>query len=237
MTRASDAGALGCVDCHTLAPDGEHFVPITMARSCASCHPLSFDPNAPTRQLPHGKPLEAMYVIEDYFARKFSDPTLPVVRTTQARRLPDREKDAALPVDTCSGPSYLCAQRRAAAEIENQFAGRGCVSCHTVSDSHAKDIHDRFQVMPIRLTRDYFSQARFSHKAHAIQKDLTGDAACLSCHDARLSKLSSDVMIPDIKKCLECHGDRNVPGRVTTQCVSCHIYHPVAIMAGNGEAK
>lgn len=231
VTRTSDGGALGCADCHTLANDGEHFVPVTMERSCgASCHQLTFDPNAPTRQLPHGRPLDAMYVIEDYFARKYSDPTLPVKKTTQARRLPDEEIPTDTPVDVCTGPTYICANRRAAVEIENQFAGRGCVSCHVVADSHAKDIHDRFQVIPVHLTQDYFASARFNHRAHSVQKDLTGDAACLSCHKAKDSKDSSVVMIPDIDNCLQCHRDSYVKDQVTVQCVSCHGYHPVAIM-------
>jgi hypothetical protein len=237
VTRARDGGGLGCGDCHTPAADGEHFVPVTMARNCSSCHELTFDPSAPARQLPHGRPLEAMLVIEDYFAHKFSEPALTAVHSVPLRRLPDREKDTAIPADICTGSASLCASKRAAAEIENQFAGRGCVSCHTVTDSHAKDIHDRFQVLPIRLTYDYFAEVRFSHKAHAIQKDLTGDDACLSCHKALKATESSDVMIPDIPKCLECHGDRHVSDRITVQCVSCHTYHPMTIMGVNREVK
>jgi hypothetical protein len=237
VTRARDGGALGCSDCHTLAVDGEHFVPVTMARSCSSCHELTFDPSAPTRQLPHGRPLEAMLVIEDYFARKYSEPASAAAHPQPVRRLPDREKDTSIAADVCTGPPSLCASRRATAEIENQFAGRGCVSCHTVTDNHAKDIHDRFQVLPIRLTYDYFSEVRFNHRAHAIQKDLTGDAACLSCHKAREAKESSDVMIPDIPKCLECHSDHQASDRITVQCVSCHTYHPKAIMGANREVK
>jgi predicted CXXCH cytochrome family protein len=237
VSRARDGGGLGCGDCHTPAADGEHFVPLTMARSCASCHELTFDPSAPTRQLPHGRPLEAMLVIEDYFARKFSEPAPSAVHSVPQRRLPDQEKPTTVAADICTGPPSLCASRRAAAEIENQFAGRGCVSCHTVTDNHAKDIHDRFQVLPIRLTYDYFAEVRFSHKAHAIQKDLAGDDACVSCHTALKSKESSDVMIPDIPKCLECHGDRHVSDRITVQCVSCHTYHPVAIMEAKRKVK
>ncbi len=233
VTRARDGGALGCGDCHTLQNDGEHFVPVTMESSCASCHQLTFDPNEPTRQLPHGKPLDAIYVIEDYFARKYSDPTLPVKKSTQARRLPDKEIPTDAPVDVCTGPTYLCANRRAAAEVENQFAGRGCVSCHQVNDSHAKDIHERFQVLPVHLTQDYFEKARFNHRAHAVQKNLTGDAACQSCHKAKDSTDSMQVMIPDIDNCLQCHSNRYVKDQVTVQCVSCHSYHPMAIMQAN----
>jgi hypothetical protein len=231
VSRAGDGGALGCSDCHTLERSGEHFQPITMARDCASCHQLTFDPANPSRELPHGKPLEAMYVIEDYFARRYSgDPKLPPAHPAAAvlRRLPDRDA-AAAPLDSCTGAAYLCANRRAAAEIENQFAGRGCVSCHTVTeDAAAKDIHGRFEVLPVRLNYEYFSGARFNHRQHAIQKNLLGDEACASCHNARSSTHSTDVMIPDVDRCLQCHTQRHEKDKVTTQCVSCHTYHPGA---------
>ena len=230
--------ALGCADCHTPESDGKHFVPVTMARTCATggCHQLTFDARAP--ELPHGKPCEAMFVIEDFFARVVSgDPTLIPKRRELALRLPDRERPEEPAVEPCSGPSYLCASKRSRAEIEHQFAptGSGCAGCHVMNDTQASDIHNRFQVMPVRLTYDYFPSVRFSHKDHTLQKDLTGDAACLSCHAARASKQSSVVMIPDIGKCLECHSDRPAVDQVALQCVSCHAYHPTLIMqAGRG---
>jgi predicted CXXCH cytochrome family protein len=225
--------ALGCADCHTPEPDGEHFVPVTMARSCATggCHQLTFDARAP--ELPHGKPCEAMFVIEDFFARAASgDPTLLPKRRELALRLPEREQPQEPVAAPCVGPVYACAAKRAAAEIEHQFAprGSGCVSCHVVKDTGASDIHDRFQVLPVRLTYDYFPATHFRHKDHLVQKDLAGDAACLSCHKARDSKESTVVMIPDIGKCLECHSDRPAVDKVAVQCVSCHGYHPVPIM-------
>jgi predicted CXXCH cytochrome family protein len=170
-----------------------------------------------------------MFVIEDYFARKYSDPTLPAKTPAQLRRLPDKEIPTDKP-DLCIGPTYVCANRRAVAEIESQFAGRGCISCHVVVDSQARDIHERFQVTPVHLSQDYFATARFNHRAHAVQKALTGDAACLSCHKAKDSKDSSQVLIPDIDNCLQCHSDRYVKDQVTVQCVSCHRYHPRAIL-------
>ena len=55
---------------------------------------------------------------------------------------------------------------------------------------------------------------------------LTGDDACLSCHAAKKSEDASDLMVPGITKCIECHGDKAAAERVTVQCVSCHEYHP-----------
>ncbi len=209
VTRTSGSGALGCRDCHILGADGEHFQPLTMAKTCSACHQLNFDLSAPDRQLPHGKPLDAMLMIEDYFARKYSDPP-PVTARTPVRRLPDLERDPSrqAEVDICTGPPVACARQRARTEIENQFTGRGCVSCHAVVDTHRPELHERFQVTPVRLGYDYFPTAHFPHKTHEIQGKLTGDAACESCHAARKSTEARELLLPDIDRCLQCHRDR-----------------------------
>jgi predicted CXXCH cytochrome family protein len=245
-------GALGCSDCHTLNV-GDRFVPITMISSCSSCHQLNFDLSAPDRQLPHGRPRDAMAVIEDYYVRKFTDPP-PKVAVVSTRRRPDMDPDAKMDVDPCVGPVIACAHSRAKAEIENQFAmstppgnQRGCAGCHVVEDNHSPDIHDRFQVTPVRLGSSYFPGVKFSHLTHRVQGKLTGDAACESCHPARKSAESKDLLIPNIAKCLSCHRDLKGQGTVvaqaaagpvstlqevtkvvTLQCTSCHEYHPPA---------
>src|SRR5262249_1610640 len=35
VQRHTDSQPLSCADCHVLGPDGEHFVPVTMATSCS----------------------------------------------------------------------------------------------------------------------------------------------------------------------------------------------------------
>jgi predicted CXXCH cytochrome family protein len=246
VTRAG-GGGLGCGDCHIPAADGQHFLPVSMAKTCSSCHELNFDPSAPNRQLPHGKPVEAMLMIEDYFTRKAFDPP-PVNERVQLRRLPDFARDPSRDqeLDACNKGPKECARLRIDAEIENQFARRGCVSCHVVVDTQARDVHERYQVTPVRLGFDYFPEVRFSHKSHQIQGKLTGDAACESCHAARRSKQSRDLLVPDIDNCLVCHRDkhsrdttpvkndeRKITEKITLQCVSCHLYHPAAIMSAS----
>ena len=223
VTRATDGAALNCSDCHTPAADGQHFVPITMQRSCGNsgCHELKFDPDAPDRLLPHGRPRDAMLLIQDYFVRQAVAPVAQAA-TFQRRRLPDQTETS-----RCTEAALSCAQRRAQAEIENQFTTNlGCSECHQVVDKHTADVLSRFDVAPVRLTTDYFPQVHFSHRQHAVQKDKSGDAACLSCHEVRHSQSSADVFIPKLDKCLECHSERLAADRVTLQCASCHSYHP-----------
>jgi predicted CXXCH cytochrome family protein len=222
VTRASDRGALGCSDCHTLDADGEHFIPITMQRSCSSCHELTFDPQAPDRQLPHGKPRDAILLIQDYFVRNAVAPRAPA-SGFHRRRMPEEAE----PQAACTAAPLECAMKRAQGEIQNQFTGRGCVSCHEVRDQHTSELLDRFQVEPVRLTRDYFPKVHFSHRLHAVQKGKSGDAACLTCHAVKASRRSADLFIPNLSKCLDCHSERLAVDRVTLQCSSCHSYHPI----------
>jgi predicted CXXCH cytochrome family protein len=225
VLRQNDNKPMGCADCHKLAADGEHFTPVTMAGVCSSCHELTFDEHAPKRQLPHGKPPDAMLMLEDYYTRQFVDPN--GARNVVRRRLPDRTPDDA----PCTGAPFDCGMSRAAQEIVTQFTRRGCKSCHEVEDNQNADVHQRFDVRPVRLVRDYFRDTHFSHRIHSIQKDLTGDAACLSCHKAKTSESSTDLLMPALSKCRECHADAGTPDRIDTSCVGCHLYHPASIIA------
>lgn len=210
-----------CADCHQPEPDGQHFVPIRMEARCSSCHELTFDQEAPERQLPHAKPREVVQTLQDYFTRKYLDPQ-PTGPARVIRRLPGHDEDA--PV--CPGSPLERAKCSTRNEIEAQFLRRGCVGCHVVNDSKSAAILERFQVYPIRFARDYFPAALFDHRSHQIQDKLTGDAACLNCHTADKSMESTDVLMPALTKCEACHGDQPVAKQVGVQCISCHEYHP-----------
>jgi predicted CXXCH cytochrome family protein len=222
QVRKSGGDRLGCSDCHKPQPDGEHFKPITMAEHCASCHELTFDPDAPERQLPHGKPREVARALQDYFARKLSEPARAKAPARQKRRLPGQEDSVA---EVCTGPTYACAQASAARELETQFLRRGCVGCHQVTDTGSKDLAARFVVTPIKLPTDYYPAATFPHRRHAIQGQVEGDAACLTCHPATKTN-EGQLMLPDVPGCETCHADTPVRNRTRLQCVSCHSYHP-----------
>jgi predicted CXXCH cytochrome family protein len=226
VLRPADSRALECGDCHQLTTDGTQFKPVTMAAACRSCHELTFDPRNPRRQLAHGKPRDAILLIQDYYAHKYLDPgAVPDEAPRQPRRrMPD---EAASEQENCqTGTPTQRGQCRAELEVMTQFTRRGCVSCHAVGDAgRGIALQDRFTVRPVRVVADYLPGVHFSHRAHAVQKNLTGQAACLSCHAAGTSTETTRLMIPDRGKCLECHGETPARDRVQLQCVSCHAYH------------
>jgi predicted CXXCH cytochrome family protein len=221
VTDLQTGDALGCRSCHALSLDREHFVPVSMESTCVGCHELTFDPQMPDRQLPHGQPVEVMLTLEGQYLRKFSDPDVPqdaVVR----RRIPDRDNSTR----ECTDTAFNCAARAAADDIREQFTVRGCVSCHVVEEHDVGEIYARYQVHPVRLAQDFLPAGRFNHYSHQVMGEHTGDDACIECHAADQSNASTDLLIPDVDNCLGCHSDSAGRSLVAVGCVDCHSYHP-----------
>ena len=97
---------------------------------------------------------------------------------------------------------------------EKQLWGETCARCHDTKETDAAGLP---MVRPAMLTARWFRKAVFEHGAH---QELT----CISCHpDAATSKSASDVMLPGIQVCRQCHNsDSNSAG---ANCSTCHVYH------------
>jgi hypothetical protein len=83
--------------------------------------------------------------------------------------------------------------------------------------------HERFgdpatRSAAAQTARDrWFPYARFSHESHRLLD-------CQSCHQgAAASEKTSDVLMPDISTCKQCH-NRTTTG-VRSDCLECHLYH------------
>jgi predicted CXXCH cytochrome family protein len=212
--------ALDCGSCHEDAGDGEHFAPVTMDAHCRDCHSLAFDPFDPDIELPHGSTRAAFEAMEAHFIREFTDPALRAERSRQKpRRLPGKRLGAA----SCEGDGLACGRAEAASEAAYQFADTGCVTCHEVIDTGAEAAIDRWFVHPVRLTADWYPQARFDHRAHLTLGDRSGDSACGRCHEAGTSTRAADALMPRRDLCLDCHHAERAPSAV--DCVACHSFH------------
>ncbi len=219
--RAEASGeGLVCASCHTLKDDGEHFEPVSMDQHCRSCHTLSFDIFDPDIELPHGDLRAAIVAMEAHFIREFTDPALRKEREGQKPRRVPGKRDAAA---SCEGNGLDCGRAEALKEAEYQFANTGCITCHVVVDTGARDINDRWRVQPIRITDDWYPHGRFDHTSHLILDGKFGEEACESCHQAHKSTESTDILIPGRDNCLTCHAD-GVTGPALG-CIDCHIFH------------
>lgn len=203
---------LECRDCHQLDTDGARFRPISMEKNCqqSRCHALNFKPPISKRQLPHGSEKKLMVALHEYYAtvaiskiaagEKFQCGTGGVTKNQLEHALD-------------------CANRNAHANAEILFKpDSDCGECHEITHN-ADDKDIPWKVAPVTITSHWLRNSRFTHAKHSTAK-------CTECHDKTLSKKSSDVAIPAIEKCRECHGgNKQAKNRINSSCDNCHRFH------------
>ncbi len=205
-----------CVECHQTETGGGRMRPISMDEHCSGCHSLVFDPDDPTREVPHGDPEGVLQVLIEYYSARLlgADPEAinqRIRRPGQALSRGDRDRAAAE------------ARVKALEVAEDLFERRACINCHEVTRV-ASDEEMPWRVQPVRLTEVFFPRANFSHAAHDTEV-----TACSSCHNAGESESASDLLMPDIETCRDCHGSgaaqRNDSSQIPSGCVMCHSFH------------
>ncbi|MGQ0585866.1 MAG: FHA domain-containing protein [Gammaproteobacteria bacterium] len=203
---------LACADCHK--PMGTSFTPIRMEDHCQSCHQLDFDPEVEGRRLPHRAPGEVAAIILDHYARMALVGGVQEPAAPEAVRLLRRPGEALRTEERQAAMGW--AQARAEQTMDDVFSRRVCVVCHEVVRT---DVASRpYDVEKVALTATFFTGARFDHSAHKTE-------SCERCHDANQSKLSTDVLVPPLANCRECHGDPGTRNRLGTACIDCHGFH------------
>ncbi|MCF8198612.1 MAG: hypothetical protein K9J42_07590 [Sulfuritalea sp.] len=206
---------LDCVNCHQLEESGRRFATPTMTGTCqqSGCHALRFD-RPLSGVVPHGT------------AREVTDRT----RNAYANWLADNSADAGLACGwktsrTVTHRQLLdCAERVSGEYLNNTlFKQRGddlgCALCHELVATNMKDVP--LTIAPILVQHHWHESAQFPHDMHKSAK-------CTDCHNKTSSKSASDVSIPGLAKCRECHvGQQGYTEKVSSGCADCHNYHRV----------
>jgi len=231
-----------CADCHETDKGGYKMKGVTMEEHCSDCHALTFDPDTPDRVVPHGSPPELMRTLREYYAYEFlnrgqaikasankattSKATLELVETRKLRRPgrakvrmsiteliiePSIDKSASL---SEKAQSYIEARVKDAAS--NLFEKQTCTICHEVTRVDDADVP--WHVEPVRLSDDWMPLSIFKHESHKNMQ-------CDGCHDAKYSGEASDVLMPDLVSCRNCHGGEGASGLLKSTCVTCHDFH------------
>ena len=106
----------------------------------------------------------------------------------------------------------------------------GCVECHIVAVSDqpsavstkisdeglSNDTTPLPVITPTKIPTRWLPHSRFNHKAHRLLE-------CVACHtETPKSRNTTDVLLPGIKACMECHRES---GGASSSCVECHFYH------------
>ena len=214
---------MACADCHTPDAGGVDFKPVTMKDHCQACHTLGFEPAVPGRQVPHGSESEVLNTLREFYSF-VAVSGLPVDRPADTQPIfayrPGKDERVASFV-TGAGD----AKTRAAAAATQLFEKTGCVVCHEVSRVPAaknatpgQDL-PQWKIAPVTPQHQWMPKAKFSHEAHTT-------AECTACHAADKSKQASDVLMPDVKSCRDCHsGQHPVANKVQSDCGLCHGFH------------
>lgn len=205
---------LECKSCHQPDAARRGFEPISMPKHCQECHQLQFEPAVTTREVPHGKPAEALTVIEEFYAtlalrgepdsfqKAFGVPGAGLLRRVGEASSSERQSALAL------------ASKKARQVGEELFEVRVCKTCHAVSRDGGA-----WKIAAIRPNHAWMPRANFDHKVHLHVK-------CAGCHEVAASKKASDVAMPAIAKCRECHGgSKPAPDKITSNCLLCHGFH------------
>jgi len=208
---------LACKDCHATADNGRQIAPIVYEKHCQSCHQLAFSPDVPDRFAPHAEPS----VVHGFLVATFAErraaappppappPELPTGRLTR-------------PVPSVSPVITAPSSGQSVAAAEKYLYTVTCNKCHVVENPQAR-IPTIARVM---IPKVWLPYGLFSHRSHRLLE-------CASCHaDVAKSKVATDVNLPSIKVCQECHratttaaAEPMAQHSATTDCVSCHVYH------------
>ncbi|AOW78260.1 hypothetical protein A3Q34_16265 [Colwellia sp. PAMC 20917] len=235
---------LACNSCHEPETNGMAMKPITMEKNCQSCHQLTFDPEDPQRVVPHGSPADVVMMMREYYAFRFiyqnlnNDLDDSIVKagdlfTVRKVRRPGRDERLRtefeqslnsqtiasiekLTKQTVRTDALVWAESRANQAAIDIFERQACDVCHVVTKDESNDIP--WQVEPVVLTKRWLPKADFTHDSHQTM-------VCLDCHNASSSELSSDVLIPDIENCRDCHGGVESENLIPNTCIDCHGFH------------
>ena len=221
---------LSCKDCHETDAKGEYQLPITYAKHCADCHALQFDKDTPGLLLPHGDPF---YVRS--FLRSLSIQYEEHAKTTEGITLREPLRDYVQRKGSNVEKLYQTGEymERAVffANMKGEVPGgrrapfAGCATCHGVTDPVLDN--GAPVIAKVAAPNRWMEVGRFNHSMH--EKGMT----CTDCHNVMNSELTSDVNLPSIKSCVDCHSPS---GGIDHSCVRCHNYHNAAPGSLFGEA-
>jgi hypothetical protein len=211
---------LQCQDCHSADRGGVSFKPVDMQADCAMCHSLAFETvDGVTRTLRHGEPAQVIADLTAYY--RATPPARPLELGGMARRRPGQYAEGQ--VYNIYFREAAARPARASAAIAAVFSkGGACYDCHTI---FAPAAGSGWRVQPVKQTDAHFSKGWFDHQAH-------DETPCADCHtSARRSQLASDLLVPGINQCRDCHVGEggaalaSVRDPVKSSCAMCHDYH------------
>jgi hypothetical protein len=223
----------GCGFCHVSDRAGRYVQPVVRYQEhCAPCHPLAIqvcatapDPETQAaleqfrrQPAPHVEPEKVRAEIRQRLARlaRQHPALLSPPPASPARPFPGK----APPGPQKRDESAWVDRQLETAEYALFAAAGGCGFCHVPESGGSLARPGELpKYAPTQIRSRWFTEGVFSHKAHARPL-----LECRACHPAATSRATSDVLLPGIPKCQECH---TPGGSARSDCRECHRYHEV----------
>jgi len=213
---------LNCADCHEPDASGMYMRPISYEAHCQDCHALQFDMNNPDMELPHGNAEDVLIYLAglplhyESKAMKLGITDKKETMAFAATQLMNLKKDlrSTMPLEE---KIFFEAGGEAEAISLGNTIGKpcadypGCIYCHEVN----RDDMGRPQVTAPVTPDRWMGQSLFNHAKHTHME-------CADCHQVEDSELTSDILMPPIENCLDCHSQK---GKIVHSCQTCHGYH------------
>lgn len=200
---------LKCADCHQPSASGRAYMaPVNYMQHCSTCHTLQFDRRF-GESVPHKEP----QVVFEFVVKKLNEyiaahPDQIHTVDEPDKRLPTRP----VPPVPRNAQEWV-AQHLADAQL--LLWRKACKECHALSYPGGPESLPL--VAKAAIPTRWLPHASFDHTAHQL-------LACSSCHArANTSQETSDVLIPGIRVCRECH--RSGANAAEARCFECHVYH------------
>lgn len=210
---------LECDDCHRTQQSGMRMSPIAMENQCSRCHSLLFDEQDTNTKVPHGE-LKVVYkALADFYSRQFFEPTRENLDTSVSSSGRRRPGGAVLmnPNEQVRARGWI--EQKTMETVTELLEDRLCVDCHLIEKIRGAEGINQWVVDPVRLTDEWMPMALFDHKSHST-------TPCLDCHkNADRSEKSSDILMPGIDTCRDCHGGAKDEKKLASDCMMCHQFH------------
>jgi hypothetical protein len=195
---------LKCVDCHR-RPGIEL---VSYEKDCADCHALEFD-----RRFREPAPHKEPKVVYEFVVQKLTGYIAEHPREISLVDEPDKRLPSRPPQPPARNAGEWVQQRLADAQL--LLWRKSCKECHTVSYPNGPAATP--EIVKASITTHWLPHSEFDHQPHQM-------LACTSCHTkATTSKETSDVLIPGIQVCRECH--HKGANAAEARCSECHGYH------------
>jgi len=184
--------------------------PPKFSEHCAACHTLQFDKRFGNDQVPHDTP----EVVHAFLLKKFGDYIAAHPNAVQEIDPPSRQIPERVRASRVAHNSSQWIQFRVD-DAEWLLYTKTCKQCHTIktTDSALPEIAKS------NVTPRWLEHAEFDHRAHRTM-------SCTACH-ARTpdSRETSDVLLPSIQTCQQCHHEQQPKEAAEGRCFECHEYH------------